>query len=140
MNIAELDLSSLSFKNQLSVFLFHNGVTSKIDILTFGSDSGKNCTTTDSTLQYLKKLGLAENPKHGLWILTKNGIEHVKRLYDVLRVRNERMKMSDKNSAAEFKEKVSELEMKNRELEEKVKQLEADNARYIRIIDRVIKC
>ncbi len=140
MNIAELDLSSLSFKNQLSVFLFHNGATSKIDISTFGLNSGKNFTTTDATLQYLKKLGLAENPKHGLWILTNSGIEHVKRLYDILRVRNERTKMSDKNSVAELKEKVTELEMKNREFEEKIKQLEADNARYIRIIDRFTKC
>ena len=57
MNITELDLSSLTFKNKLMVFLFHNGITSRTDILTFGLDSGKNHITTDSTLQYLKKLG-----------------------------------------------------------------------------------
>ena len=140
MNIVELDLSSLSFKDQLMVFLFHNEITRRIDILTFGLNLSKNCTITNSTLQYLKKCGLAKNPKHGLWILTEDGIEYVKRFYDTFRVCHERMKMSDENSMANLKEKMHELEMKNRELEEKVKRLETDNARYIRIIDRVIKC
>lgn len=133
------DLSSFSsFKDQLMVFLFHNEVTRRNDILAFGLDCGTNCSTTDSTLQYIKKLGLIRNPKHGRWILTESGIEYVKKLYATLRVRYELTKMSDENLVG-LEEKVSELETKNKELEEKVKQLEADNARYIRIIDRIIK-